>query len=115
MRFQQVPFQQRADINIRFESLDHGDGNPFDGRGKTIGHAYYPISGDAHFDDDEPWQITSNKLGRKAKYELKVSEKNVCLKLYYLYTVAELQVGPGFLSRVLTGLGPGSGLRLKIL
>merc|ERR1719295_1797669 len=47
-------------IEIRFEKYEHGDGDPFDGPGGTLAHAYFPqYGGDIHVDDTEYWTISS--------------------------------------------------------
>jgi len=50
-------------LNILFGARAHGDSYPFDGRGRTLAHTFFPappnpepIAGDLHFDEDEPWQ-----------------------------------------------------------
>jgi len=43
-----------VDIEVKFVTRDHGDGNAFDGPGKVLAHAFFPqYGGDIHFDDDE--------------------------------------------------------------
>ena len=50
--------QGKVDIEIRFESYEHGDGDAFDGSGGTLAHAYFPqFGGDIHMDSSESWTI----------------------------------------------------------
>lgn len=56
-QFSQTQDYRNADIKISFESGDHGDGNPFNGRGEVLAHAFAPTNGRFHYDADEPWAV----------------------------------------------------------
>uniref|UniRef100_UPI00358DF5CE matrix metalloproteinase-19-like n=1 Tax=Myxine glutinosa TaxID=7769 RepID=UPI00358DF5CE len=50
-----------SDIVINFVRGNHDDGHPFDGKGRTLAHAFFPEDGRIHFDEDETW--TDNSRG----------------------------------------------------
>ncbi|XP_055313291.1 matrix metalloproteinase-2-like [Sitodiplosis mosellana] len=83
-----------ADIEIKFERGNHGDGYNFDGSGtnvdgqsytNVVAHAFYPgygRGGDIHFDVDEKWDFTIYN----GHYKIKDGMKN-------LKTVAVHEIG----------------------
>ncbi|XP_054709700.1 matrix metalloproteinase-16-like [Uloborus diversus] len=84
----------RVNIEIRWEKREHGDGDPFDGPGRTLAHAFFPqFGGDAHFDDEEKWTIderTGSNLFQVAAHEFGHSlglshsdEKRALMSPYY--------------------------------
>ena len=47
-----------VDLEVSYETYSHGDGDPFDGPGGTLAHAFYPRwGGDIHMDDSEEWTV----------------------------------------------------------
>lgn len=63
LSFKQVS-ELPADINIRFEAGRHTEEGPyydFDGQGNVLAHAFFPTSGQVHFDDDEHFVLNSDE------------------------------------------------------
>lgn len=72
-------------------SPDHGDFYPFDGQGGVLAHAMSPgpnDGGDAHFDEDEKWTLSS--AGKADRYIAFIVEING------RFTPRKEQCGPTF-------------------
>ncbi|MGH6787691.1 MAG: matrixin family metalloprotease [Novosphingobium sp.] len=66
LRFREVA--AGGDMRIHFGARNHGDPWPFDGRERTLAHAFYPnwkypLNGDIHVDTDEIWSVSDNAPG----------------------------------------------------
>ena len=65
LTFTEVSSAASADIVILWGAGAHGDPFPFDGVNGVLAHAFFPppnggsLAGDAHFDDDETWTLSS--------------------------------------------------------
>jgi hypothetical protein len=60
LMFTEVTNRSDADLEISWETGDHGDGDPFDGIGGILAHANFPNpfvdrTVILHFDSEEPW------------------------------------------------------------
>ncbi|MDN5204914.1 matrixin family metalloprotease [Fulvivirgaceae bacterium BMA10] len=74
LTFEEVTIWENPDFRIAWHQGDHGDGNAFDGVGRTLAHAFYPPpcggrhSGELHFDDAEAFanRHSTSKIDLKA-------------------------------------------------
>jgi hypothetical protein len=63
VRFFEIPTLADADIIVRWEFGNHGDGFPFDNVNGVLAHAFFPppnsgpLAGDIHFDDAENYTL----------------------------------------------------------
>ncbi|KAL4567281.1 hypothetical protein LXL04_022861 [Taraxacum kok-saghyz] len=55
--FSRARSYRSADLKISFARGSHGDGNPFDGPGGVLAHAFAPSDGRLHYDADDRWAI----------------------------------------------------------
>uniref|UniRef100_A0A4W4DXG2 Matrix metallopeptidase 23B n=1 Tax=Electrophorus electricus TaxID=8005 RepID=A0A4W4DXG2_ELEEL len=69
--FREVPADQDADIQIGFYSVNHTDclqsylHHCFDGITGELAHAFFPTTGEIHFDDDEYWILGNMRFSWK--------------------------------------------------
>ncbi|XP_063047102.1 matrix metalloproteinase-25 [Engraulis encrasicolus] len=70
--------RQEVDIEVSFPRGYHDDGYPFDGRGGTLAHAFFPGTGDmagnTHFDDGEHWSYGGHDNGTTDLFAVAVHE-----------------------------------------
>ncbi|KAL7611127.1 hypothetical protein Lser_V15G14080 [Lactuca serriola] len=55
--FSRARSYRSADLKISFARGSHGDGNPFDGPGGVLAHAFAPTDGRLHYDADDRWAV----------------------------------------------------------
>ena len=80
LKFTEVTATQNPTFRISWHSGDHGDGEPFDGPGNTLAHAFYPPpmggthAGEMHFDEDETFSLDGSggtySVGAVALHEI---------------------------------------------
>lgn len=79
LQFDEVLPSQNPTFRIGWFSGGHGDGEPFDGVGRVIAHAFFPPpdggpnAGDMHFDEDEHFSLSTEDgihLGAVAIHEI---------------------------------------------
>ncbi|CAI9112798.1 OLC1v1013291C1 [Oldenlandia corymbosa var. corymbosa] len=70
VNFTEVDDDRFSDISIGFFEGDHGDGDPFEGRGGQLAHATWPEIGMLHLDKGERWSVDFEKEKAKSAVDL---------------------------------------------
>lgn len=105
-----------VDMEIKFTNKDHDDGYPFDGKGKVLGHAFYPsYGGGIHFDDDEKFtvaysdgthllQVATHEFGHALGLQhCKVD--GALMNPFYRSNMSDVQLGPDDIAGIQTIYG----------
>ncbi|XP_055748488.1 matrix metalloproteinase-23-like [Salvelinus fontinalis] len=85
--FREVPTDQEADIKIGFYPINHTDclqsylHHCFDGITGELAHAFFPPTGEIHFDDHEYWILGNMRFSWKKGMYLFLSFCNCCCGL----------------------------------
>lgn len=70
LSFTRIQSLTTADIRVSFDSLNHGDGNAFDGQFGVLAHAFAPSDGRLHFDQQESWSLNVNRPTSVGDFDL---------------------------------------------
>lgn len=63
LSFSETEIESEADVILQFQGGSHGDPWAFDGSGRVLAHAFLPVGGQCHF-DDENWAVPESSHGK---------------------------------------------------
>ena len=113
-----------ANIEIMFARRFHGDGDPFDGPGGTLAHAYFPFAGgDCHLDDDENFtfnasrginlfQVVAHELGHSLGLD-HTSDQTALMAAFYRGYQRNFQLGNDDIRGIQSMYGPNTNTEMN--